>query len=198
MRSAGAPGDLPTLRFPRVAFVGRSNVGKSSLLNRMLGVKALARVSRTPGRTRLVNYFMVNETLVFMDMPGYGYARVPREMRQAWRGLSESALLKDGGPAVTFLLMDARHAPTPLDAGMAEWLTALGLGWIGVLTKFDKLKAGERISVPRRVRKELQADRIVATSARTGFGMDDLWKELDVVETQHRTAPRTGGEGTGV
>ena len=178
---------------PRVAFVGRSNVGKSSLLNRLAGIRGLARVSRTPGRTRQVNYFLVDERFSFVDLPGYGYARVPAGVREEWGPLSEAALLRHGGTDLTILLVDGRRPPTDLDRQMAEWLTQKGLEWIPVLTKMDKLRASERRTAAAAT-ADMAGDRaVIATSARTGEGIAPLWKAIAAAASRPPTTapPRT-------
>ena len=162
-----------------VALAGRSNVGKSSLLNRLVGARGLARVSRTPGRTRQVNYFLVDECLVLMDLPGYGYARVPTRTRAGWGPLSEAALSKSGGPALTLLLVDGRRPATELDMMMASWLAARGLAWVPVLTKTDKLAAGERAAALKAAGRLGAPRPAMVTSARTGEGIAGLWKEIE-------------------
>lgn len=184
--SAGRPEDVPELRLPRVAFAGRSNVGKSSLINRLTGSRQLARISRTPGRTRQVNYFLVDERLVFVDLPGYGYARVPSSMRRSWGSLSEAALLKSGGVVLTVLLLDGRHSPSELDHLMVGWLTEKGLEWIPVLTKIDKLNLSERAKPLERAAQLKGSRRGLATSARTGEGIAQLWKDIDAACRPHQ------------
>lgn len=130
---------LPKNELKEVLFIGRSNVGKSSLLNKMCNRKSLARSSNTPGKTREINYYIVNNHFYFVDLPGYGYAKVPEQMRAGWKRLIED-FLKRGRPiALGMQLIDSRQEPTPLDLMMMDWLEYYEIPYILVLTKSDKL-----------------------------------------------------------
>jgi GTP-binding protein len=173
---AGAGGWRPESTLPEVAFAGRSNVGKSSLINRLVQRKKLARVSNTPGRTREINFFRVNEDFVLVDLPGYGYARVSKEARAAWRPLIEGYLRDTHNLRGIVQLLDARHDPTRDDLQMLEFLADLEVPTIVVATKIDKLP---RARVAERVRELAQAagvdeDQIIPFSATTGVGRAEL------------------------
>ncbi len=130
---------LPKNQMREVLFIGRSNVGKSSLLNKMCNRKNLARSSSTPGKTREINYYIINNSLYFVDLPGYGYAKVPEQMRAGWKRLIED-FLKRGGPiALAMQLIDSRQEPTPLDLMMMDWLEYYEVPYLLILTKADKL-----------------------------------------------------------
>ena len=130
---------LPKNALKEVLFIGRSNVGKSSLLNKMCNRKSLARSSSTPGKTREINYYIVNNLFYFVDLPGYGYAKVPEQMRAGWKRLIED-FLKRGRPiALGMQLIDSRQEPTPLDLMMMDWLEYYEIPYLLVLTKSDKL-----------------------------------------------------------
>ncbi|MFI5229047.1 MAG: ribosome biogenesis GTP-binding protein YihA/YsxC [Gemmatimonadales bacterium] len=179
MASAGGWRPEPTL--PEIAFAGRSNVGKSSLLNRLVHRRKLARVSNTPGRTREVNFFKVNDTFVLVDLPGYGYARVSKERRAEWRPLIEGYLRTSPTLRGIVQLLDARHEPTGDDRGMLDFLAELGVPTIVVITKTDKLGAAQRA---RRVADlsaalGLEAEQMIAFSAVTGEGRDELAEAID-------------------
>jgi GTP-binding protein len=179
MATAGGWRPEPTL--PEVAFAGRSNVGKSSLLNRLVHRKKFARVSNTPGRTREVNFFKVNDTFVLVDLPGYGYARVSKEKRAEWRPLIEGYLRTSPTLRGIVQLLDARHEPTGDDRGMLDFLAELGVPTIVTVTKTDKLTTKERA---RRVADlsaalGLDADQVIAFSAVTGEGRDELAEAID-------------------
>jgi len=141
---ASAGGWRPPTELPEIAFAGRSNVGKSSLLNRLVHRKKFARVSNTPGRTREVNFFKVNDSFLLVDLPGYGYARISKERRAEWRPLIESYLKSTNQLRGVVQLLDSRHDPTPDDLQMLDYLGDIGVPTIIVLTKIDKLTAKER------------------------------------------------------
>ncbi|MDQ8164144.1 MAG: ribosome biogenesis GTP-binding protein YihA/YsxC [Gemmatimonadota bacterium] len=170
----------PPPELPEVAFAGRSNVGKSSLLNTLVGRRKLARVSNTPGRTREVNFFKVNDAFVLADLPGYGYARASKELRAAWRPLIEGYLERSPMLRGVVLLIDARHDPSPDDFAMREYLGDLGAPTLIALTKMDKLStkeaAGRTQALARRF--GVDEDQVVATSANTGRGRDELAETL--------------------
>jgi GTP-binding protein len=174
------PGDpLPT-RLPQVALVGRSNVGKSSLINALLGRKRLARVSKTPGRTREIHFYEVDERLCLVDLPGYGFASVPPEVRQRWTPLIESYLSTSPGLVGVVLLLDARRGLSQDDRGMIDQLARLGTPTLFALTKVDKLSRSERHRAARALQEtlELPGDQVVATSAVSGEGTETLWKSV--------------------
>ncbi len=170
----------PPTALPEVAFVGRSNVGKSSLLNRLVRRRAFARVSRTPGRTREINFFRVNDAFVLADLPGYGYARISKARQAAWRPLIEGYLSGTSTLRGTVLLLDIRHDPTGDDRAMLDYLAALGTPTVVALTKVDKLSAriaGERAaSLSQALR--LDSDQVIPFSAETGVGRDELASAL--------------------
>jgi GTP-binding protein len=166
----------PEGNLPEIAFSGRSNVGKSSLLNRLVRRKALARVSKTPGKTREINFFEVNGELVLVDLPGYGFARVSKEQRAEWRPLIEGYLNRSEQLRGVVQLLDVRHAPTADDLQMVDFLAELEVPTIIVLTKVDKLS---KSAVGRRVdelAEELGVAReqLVPFSSVTGQGRDEL------------------------
>src|SRR5688500_3053554 len=173
---ASVTGWKPTSELPEIAFSGRSNVGKSSLLNKLVRRKALARVSATPGKTREINFFRVNDAFHLVDLPGYGYARVSKGARAAWRPLIEGFLRTSAHLRGVVQLIDARHAPSRDDFHMLEFLGSLGVPTIIVATKVDKLTRAER--GPRLVELAAQLgvedEQLIPVSARTGEGRDDL------------------------
>jgi GTP-binding protein len=178
---ASVDGWRPESVLPEVAFAGRSNVGKSSLLNRLVHRKKFARVSNTPGRTREINFFKVNDAFVFVDLPGYGYARVSKERRAEWRPLIESFLRRSPQLRGIVQLLDVRHDPTNDDRLMLDFLSELGVPTIVVLTKIDKLTASERrkrlAELPLRL--GLDAEQVIAFSAATGEGRDELGAAIE-------------------
>ena len=177
---ASADGWRPPNELPEVAFAGRSNVGKSSLLNKLVRRKAFARVSNTPGRTREINFFKVNDRFVLADLPGYGYARIAKERKAEWRPLIEGYLRSSPVLRGVVQLLDVRHDPTEDDRQMLDFLAELETPTIVVLTKIDKLKprvAAERV---RELGETLQldADQLIPFSAVTGAGRDELAEAL--------------------
>jgi len=193
--AAATPDRFPRDGAPQIAFMGRSNVGKSSLINRLLGTRGLARTSKTPGRTRAVHFYRINRRLHFVDLPGYGYARVPRPMREEWKGLVESYLEGRPGPDLCVLLVDARHPPTPLDHELWEWLAAAGRRAQIVLTKIDKLPRGRWSAVGHAAAAAFRpqpSSPAIPISAVTGDGIPALWRILDVAcDKAHVIPPRS-------
>jgi GTP-binding protein len=173
---ASEHGWRPDARLPEVAFAGRSNVGKSSLLNTLVRRKAFARVSRTPGRTREVNFFAVNDAMVIADLPGYGYARVSKEAKQGWRPLIERYLRNSPALRGVVQLLDVRHDPTDDDLQMLDFLADLGVPTVVVLTKTDKLGARDLAQRLRALAEQLGLDesQIIPFSSHTGRGRDEL------------------------
>jgi len=173
---AEAGGWRPPSELPEIAFVGRSNVGKSSLLNRLVRRKAFARVSNTPGRTREINFFKVNGTFVLADLPGYGYARISKERKAAWKPLIEGFLRHSPMLRGVVQLIDVRHDPTPDDEAMLTFLATLGVPTLVVFTKVDKLRPRERTErIPSLLeRLELDPSQVVTFSSTTGEGRDEL------------------------
>jgi GTP-binding protein len=166
----------PPAELPEVAFAGRSNVGKSSLLNRLVRRRGFARVSNTPGRTREINFFRVNGAFVLADLPGYGYARVSKEDKAIWRPLIEGYLTSSPGPRGVVQLLDVRRDPSDDDRQMLDFLAETGLPTIVVVTKIDKLSsraAADRIAGLGQ-ELELDPEQIIPFSAVTGSGRDEL------------------------
>src|SRR5258708_11376229 len=139
VKSATSPEHYPRDGRPEIAVLGRSNVGKSSLINSLLGVRGLARTSSTPGRTQLINFFLVNDVFYFVDLPGYGYARAPAELRKEWGPMVEKYLAMRSNLVLCILITDSRRELTQLDLQMGDWLRTQGKPFIVVATKADKL-----------------------------------------------------------
>ncbi len=144
LQSVSNVAQFPLLPLPKVAIAGHSNVGKSSLLNSLFGRKNLVKVSKQPGHTRLLNLFVVDEKLLIVDLPGYGYARAPKSEQMRWSRLIESYLTDRMHPDLILMLMDIRHGPKAIDLHLIEWLNIQGLRWIPVATKTDKLSGNAR------------------------------------------------------
>ncbi len=177
--SAAEPRQFPPEDLPEVAVVGRSNVGKSSLINALTGQAGLARTSRTPGRTRLVNWFEIDGRFHLVDLPGYGYAEVSRDMRESWRPLIEKYLSDRKTLAGVLLLIDVRRGVQDEELDFAPWLEARGTPIVVALTKSDKLAKNKRMLEVGKARKQLGLRRDpFAVSAQTGDGIDALWRAV--------------------
>ena len=177
---------LPKRELKEVLFIGRSNVGKSSLLNKLCTRKNLARSSSTPGKTREINYYIINDHFYFVDLPGYGYAKVPEQMRAGWKKLIENFLQRGEPIALAMQLIDSRQEPTPLDIMMMDWLEYYEIPYLLVLTKADKLpvsKLGKQVEVyEERFHSQLYdgwCKGIVPFSVVSGEGRTDLLKMIE-------------------
>jgi GTP-binding protein len=177
--SAAEAKQFPPENLPEIAVVGRSNVGKSSLINTLTGQASLARTSRTPGRTRLVNWFEIDARFHLVDLPGYGYAEVSREMRESWRPLIESYLSERKTLAGVLLLIDVRRGVQDEELDFVPWLEARGTPIVVALTKADKLAKNKRMLEITKAKKTLGLKRDpFAVSAQTGEGIDGLWRAI--------------------
>jgi GTP-binding protein len=171
LRSAALPADLPPPGPAEIAFAGRSNVGKSSAINALLGRNGLARVSKTPGRTQTINFYALGDTARFVDLPGYGYARVPQTVRAQWRELVSAYLQSARALVGVVLIMDARHPMTPLDLQLIEWLGELRL--LVLLSKADKLSRAAQATLVRDVRRDLGRASVTLFSSVTRQGVEE-------------------------
>ena len=178
----GTFGQLPESDLPEIAFAGRSNVGKSSLLNKLFGRKNLARVSSVPGKTITINFYQVDE-YNFVDLPGYGYAKVAKTEKDRWAEMMEGYFNSDRNIKLVVQLVDMRHPPTKDDIMMMEFLQATGYEFIVVMTKADKLKKkkdyNERIEKSKQEMSFVPADRLIPFSSETGAGLDVIKKYIE-------------------
>jgi GTP-binding protein len=179
--SAKEPAHYPPELLPEIAFAGRSNVGKSSLINTLLNRKKLARTSNTPGRTQEINFFRVNDRFAFIDLPGYGYAKVPESIRKQWGPMVETYLRERGTLQLVVLILDVRRDPSEEDQQLIHWLPFYHIPFLIVLTKTDKVSNNEFAHRRRRIADEIgfpPETPIVAFSAKTGAGKESLWREI--------------------
>lgn len=174
----GLKSQLPEPGLPEIAFAGRSNVGKSSLINCLLCRKALARTSGQPGKTQTLNFYLVNSRLYLVDLPGYGYAKVPQKIRDNWQALLEDYLSKRESVKGVVLVIDSRHQPSPLDMQMYQWLQYYNKPMFIVATKVDKLRRSEVNPSLQRLRAAY-GTRVVPFSSVDKRGREDIWSHLE-------------------
>ncbi|MBN2223281.1 MAG: YihA family ribosome biogenesis GTP-binding protein [Deltaproteobacteria bacterium] len=180
IKSASSVSDYPRSLLPQVAFAGRSNVGKSSLINCLVERKDLAKTSSVPGKTRAINFFSVNDSIVFVDLPGYGYARVSKEIRQTWRPMVEGFFTSSPTIRIAVIIIDIRRGPEVEELNLASWLSVHSIPVLFVATKADKEKKGlvkARVKDIAQVLEVSESD-IVLFSAKTRVGRDLLWSRI--------------------
>jgi GTP-binding protein len=187
---------LPRDGVREVAFLGRSNVGKSSLINKLCGRKALARTSAEPGKTRELNYYLINKTFYFVDLPGYGYARVPEQIRSSWGKTIEQYLKGRTQLSLVVQLMDARHEPSELDLMMVGWLDYYEIPFVIAMTKADKLPASKMPRYVDAARQQFARFRhcldVIPFSAVSGIGKQDVVRLIsEKVHKNGETTPKT-------
>jgi GTP-binding protein len=176
--SAVSQSDFPREGIPEVVFAGRSNVGKSSLINRLTGNARLARTSATPGKTQTINFFRINGNVFFVDLPGYGYAKAGKQTVQQWKRLVEQYFQNRPAIVLVIQLVDSRMPPTDLDHRLFEWLERLNLPHLLVATKSDKLSNNQRSASTRVISNSLGGQSVVMSSAATGTGCKEIWKRV--------------------
>ncbi len=182
IKSAVLPSQYPPGTMPEIAFVGRSNVGKSSLINTLVSRKNLAKTSNTPGRTQLINFFTVNQNMLFVDLPGYGFARVSQAIRKDWGEMIETYLRQRQNLAMVILILDIRRDPGRDDLSLRDWLDNYRIPYLIVLTKADKLSNNQAIVRRQAVLRLLQNSGFagpILFSAKTQKGKDEIWQALD-------------------
>lgn len=179
IRAAESKTDFPKGGLKEVAFAGRSNVGKSSAINTLLGRRNLVRTSKTPGRTRKINYFLVNERFFFVDLPGYGFAAVPLEVRKSWGPMVQTYLMQRKELAGVVVIVDARRRPAASDLSLLEFLTHHGIHFIVTATKADKLSRSKMLFQQRSIRAHVSVEvPVILFSSMNGLGKNELWKEI--------------------
>ncbi len=180
----GVTSMLPDNKLPEVAFAGKSNVGKSSLINALMMRKSLARTSAQPGKTQTINFYNINKEIYLVDLPGYGYAKASEKEREAWGQMIERYLNTSEKLRAVFLLVDIRHAPSANDKQMFEWMAYVGYDPIVIATKLDKIKRSQIDKQIKIIRQGLGADKetiIVPFSVETKQGRDIIWDFMDQV-----------------
>ena len=178
----GISSRLPENVLPEFAFAGRSNVGKSSLINGLLNRKALARTSSQPGKTQTINFYNINKELLFVDLPGYGYAKVSQEIKAKWGKMIEKYLNSSKQLKLVFLLVDIRHEPNANDKQMYEWVRNAGLEPVVIATKADKINRSQLQKQLKIVKQGLELDKetvLVPFSSVTKAGVEDIWRLIE-------------------
>lgn len=189
IKSAVRPADYPPEELPEIAFAGRSNVGKSSLINTLVNRRGLVRTSSTPGRTQLLNFFTINAAFTLVDLPGYGFAQVPLEVRRQWGPMVRTYLESRPNLRAVVVLFDLRREPREEDLQLLDWLEEFAIPTIPVITKIDKIGRGKRAAQlqPIFTATGLPADAFTLFSAVTRDGREEIWERIDAALAQERT-----------
>ena len=190
MLSAVSAAQFPKASVPEIAFLGRSNVGKSSLLNALVGAKA-AKVSSTPGRTRAINFFEISgerhaPKMIFADLPGYGYAKISKSISAEWPGFIEPYLAARETLALCICIVDANVPVRPNDRQLLDWLRSVNREVLVVATKVDRLSGNERTRNLASLKRELEFEAILPVSAKTGYGIEELWRRIGEAVTKEQ------------
>lgn len=181
MVSAVSKKQHPATDLPEIAFAGRSNVGKSSLINKMLNRKKLARVSASPGKTATINFYNIDQRLIFVDLPGYGFAKVSKQERERWGRMIEEYLNGREQLLRVVLLVDMRHKPTADDVMMYNWILDSGFKPFVIATKKDKVKPSQREDALRLIKDTLGEENVIPFSSEKGDGVDQVWHEFKIM-----------------
>jgi GTP-binding protein len=200
VKSGTRPAHYPEGDLPEIAFAGRSNVGKSSLINVLVNRKNLVRTSSTPGRTQLINFFKVNDDFMLVDLPGYGFAKVPLDVKRQWRPMMETYLSKRRNLRGVVLILDIRRTPTEEDQQMLTWLRAFSVPPIIVITKCDKVSKNERARQSEIIMKSMGLDKSEVSyfSALSKEGKDGIWARIDaLLQPVPEELPDAEGEAEG-
>ena len=181
VKSAVKPSHYPSADLPEIAFTGRSNVGKSALINTLLNRKHLVKTSSTPGRTQLINFFIINKAFLFVDLPGFGYARVPESVRKSWGPMIETYLSKRKTLKSVVLIMDIRRIPGMKELNFIEWLHYYNIPGILILTKSDKLSKIKQKNQHKAIAKALSVNQeeLILFSAKSRMGKGGVWKAIE-------------------
>ena len=190
VKSATRPAEFPRDQRPEIAFCGRSNIGKSSLLNTLTKAHGLARTSSSPGRTQTINFFLIDERFYFVDLPGYGYAKVPKAVKESWGAMIENYLQDRNQLKLALMLVDSRMAPVESDMVMKQWLDHHRIPNAVVLTKTDKISRNQLNQALRTGARTLNTKEIIPFSAVTGFGRDVILNRIEAA-IDHPTVRKT-------
>lgn len=186
--SAVNKSQYPVEGIPEIALAGRSNVGKSSIINTLLNRRNFARTSQTPGKTRTINFYLINNEFYFVDLPGYGYAKIAKSEKEKWGGIMERYLESRQELCSIFLLVDIRHEPTADDKLMYEWIKHFGYNCVVIATKADKISRGQYQKHISIIRKKLQmesSEKVIPVSSLKKTGVEELWEEIVNQYNQH-------------
>ncbi|HCQ5551342.1 TPA: YihA family ribosome biogenesis GTP-binding protein [Clostridioides difficile] len=186
--SAVNKSQYPAEGIPEIALAGRSNVGKSSIINTLLNRRNFARTSQTPGKTRTINFYLINNEFYFVDLPGYGYAKIAKSEKEKWGGIMERYLESRQELCSIFLLVDIRHEPTADDKLMYEWIKHFGYNCVVIATKADKISRGQYQKHISIIRKKLQmesSEKVIPVSSLKKTGFEELWEEIVNQYNQH-------------
>ena len=176
--SAASKRDFPQKGIPEVVIAGRSNVGKSSLINRLVGNEKLARTSSTPGKTQSINFYRIDDSFYFVDLPGFGYAKIGKSAIRRWKALIEQYFINRSAIVLAIQLVDSRMPPTSLDLRLFDWLERLKVPHVIVATKTDKLSNNQRNAQLRVLSDSFGGQFLVMSSAKTGNGCKEIWKQV--------------------
>ncbi len=193
IRGAESRKDYPLTHVPEIAFAGRSNVGKSSMINSLLTRKNLVRTSKTPGLTRKINFFLINKSFIFVDLPGYGYASVPMDVRRSWAPMVNTYLTERKQLAGVVVIVDSRREPTELDENLIKFLQFRGFPFVVAFSKADKIGQAERTTLLKVTKEKWGPDMPVEHfSSVTGLGRKELWSRIIELSDRWRARPDAG------
>ena len=178
---------FPQEELPEIVFAGRSNVGKSSLINRLVGKKNLARTSSMPGRTQSINFYRIDDSFFFVDLPGFGYSKAGKSASAQWKKLIERYFHVRRAIAITVQLVDSRMRPTAMDLQLAEWLDALETPRLVAATKSDKLSNNQKVMQLRAISESFENQNIIMSSAETGTGCREIWNRITAAAEAFKT-----------
>ena len=190
----GITSKLPENTLPEIAFAGKSNVGKSSLINCMMNRKSYARISQKPGKTQTINFYNINDALYFVDLPGYGFAKVSQDVKKKWGKMIENYLMQSKQLRIIFLLVDIRHEPSKNDVDMYHWILRYGFNPIVIATKADKISRGaiqKHVGIIRKTLQCIEGTPIIPFSSLKKTGIEEVWEYIEEM-MKYYEAEKTG------